>query len=109
MNGRATLYLILAVIGALAPLTLGGIFIGEHGLDLAELSDQLTENAAAAAVLADATVSSIVFWVWMSREAPRVGVRSWWTFVVANLLVGLSFALPLFLYYRERRLSASAA
>jgi len=36
-------------------------------------------------------------------------MRRWWPFVVANLLVGLSFALPLFLYFRERRRDTAPA
>jgi hypothetical protein len=31
-------------------------------------------------------------------------VSSWGIYVAASLLVGLSFALPLFLYVREKRL-----
>jgi hypothetical protein len=29
---------------------------------------------------------------------------NWWLFVLASIVIGLSFALPLFLYVREPRL-----
>jgi hypothetical protein len=40
-------------------------------------------------------------------EGPRAGVRRWWLFIPATLLVGLCFGLPLFLLPRERALSHS--
>ena len=103
---RATIFLLLAVIGTALPLALGVAFVADEGLDLAEFADQATANTVAVLGVADLTVSSVVFWVWMSREGPRVGIDRWWLFIVPNLLVGLSSALPLFLYARERRLAA---
>jgi spore maturation protein SpmA len=88
----------LAVIGAIAPIALLGVFIADHGLG--DVIDGVFGNAAAAAVLADVAISSLVFWVWLWREAPRLGVSPW-PYMAANVLVGLSFALPLFLYRRS--------
>jgi uncharacterized protein DUF2834 len=109
VDNRATLYLVLAVIGAIVPTVIFGIFLADHGLDFGELNEQLFENPAAAAITADVSLSSIVFWIWMSTEAPRVGIRTWWPFVIGNLFIGLCFALPLFLYFRERRQDAIPA
>jgi hypothetical protein len=100
-------YLALAVLGAIAPLVLFTIFFAQEGFDLGELVDQVFGTPIAAAVMADLTASSVVFWVWLFREAPRIGVKPL-PYVAANLFVGLCFALPLFLYAREKRaLSAS--
>ncbi len=109
VNSRATIYLVLTALGLLVPLVLFGVSVADNGLELGEVGDELYENPVLLAVAADLSLSSIVFWVWMSREAPKVGVRAWWPFVVANLILGLCFALPLFLYYRERRLGEAAA
>jgi len=31
-------------------------------------------------------------------------MKYWWAYLIATMTVGLSFALPLFLYFRERKL-----
>jgi uncharacterized membrane protein YuzA (DUF378 family) len=95
---RQRVWLLLAVIGALAPSLLLGVFIAHDGLG--DVIDGIFGNAASAAVFADVAISSLVFWVWLWREAARIGLSPW-PYVAANLLVGLSFALPLFLYRRS--------
>jgi Terpene cyclase DEP1 len=101
------LYLAVAVIGAVAPVVLGVLFVREHGLDVGEMGRQLFATTIATLAFVDLAVSSLAFWVWLAVEGSRVGVRRW-PFVAANLLVGLCFALPLFLYVRSGRLERSA-
>jgi len=108
-SGRANVYLALAVLGFLAPLAFGIAFIADHGLDGGEMLDQLFANTVSTLVIIDLTISAIAFWVWLSQEAPRIGIRRWWPFVVATVAVGLCFALPLFLYLRETRRPAGPA
>jgi hypothetical protein len=55
----------------------------------------------------DLTISVIVFWIYAFVEARRLRMKNPWVYVLATLLVGLSFALPLFLHFRERQLEAS--
>jgi hypothetical protein len=103
---RRSLYLALAVLGAIAPVVLFGVFFAQEGFDLGEMVDQIFGSPASAAVMADVSIASIAFWVWLFREAPRIGVSAW-PYVAGNLLVGLCFALPLFLYVREKRTSGA--
>jgi len=49
-------------------------------------------------------VSSIVLWVFVLTEGRRAGVKHLWAPLAANLAVGVSLGLPLFLYLRETRL-----
>ena len=96
-------YLCAAIIGAIAPYaTYFGYlayFLGSSGaLGLA------WGSAISAATLVDFTISCLVFWPFLYAESKRVGIRFWWAFIPANLVIGLSFALPAFLYVRERRL-----
>jgi hypothetical protein len=35
-------------------------------------------------------------------------MKNLWAYVVCNLAVGVSFALPLFLFFRERKIEAEA-
>jgi hypothetical protein len=53
-------------------------------------------------------VSSLVLWFLVYLEGRRSGIRHLWLPVAANLLVGVSLGLPLFLYMRERRLEQVA-
>jgi hypothetical protein len=46
----------------------------------------------------------LVVLIWITREAHRVRLANVWAFWVLTLLFGLGGTLPLFLYFRERRL-----
>lgn len=52
----------------------------------------------------DVIVSSLVLWTFVIVEGRRAGVRHLWAPIAANLAVGVSLGLPLFLYMREARL-----
>jgi hypothetical protein len=102
-----TFYLFAAVIGAILPyLTYFGYLAyvpGSSGaLSLAYA------NPIAAATLADFTISCLVFWPFVFAECARLKIKLWWLFIIANVFIGLSFALPAFLYVRERRTLSGA-
>jgi len=48
-------------------------------------------------------------WVFVLVDGRRTGVRHRWAPIAANLAVGVSLGLPLYLFMRERRLEASGA
>jgi hypothetical protein len=54
----------------------------------------------------DVIVSSLVLWLFVFSEGRRRGMRNLWLYVACNLAVGVSLALPLFLFFRERQLNA---
>jgi hypothetical protein len=56
----------------------------------------------------DLIISAIVFWVFLYREAQRYHMGNRWVYVVTTLIIGPSFALPLFLYFRESRIETLA-
>jgi hypothetical protein len=98
-----SLYLIAAIFGAIAPYAVYFGFLefvpGSSGaLSLA------WGSPIAAATLTDFTISCLVFWPFVFVEAKRHGIRCPWFYVVTNVLIGLSFALPAFLYSREKAL-----
>jgi hypothetical protein len=99
-----TLYLALCVAGVVLPYSQLIPFLREHGLDLRLLLDQLFSNRIGGFFGWDVIVSSIVLWVFVFVEGRRAGVRHLWAPLAANLAVGVSLGLPLFLYLRERRL-----
>lgn len=52
-------------------------------------------------------VSSLVLWLFVFAEGLRIRMTKLWIYVVCNLAVGVSLALPLFLFFRERTLMRS--
>ena len=93
-------YLLLAVLGAVVPYLFFFEFFAESGIDLALFVAALFANGAAGGFTADLLITSSVFWVYMftRREGPAP-----WLFVLLNLTIGLSCALPAYLYAVTRR------
>lgn len=94
-----SLYLFLAVVGAVVPY----LFFVQHfaaaGLGLGDFLAALFVNGAAGGFAADLLIASLVFWIYLFARGE--GVRAL-VFVALNLLIGLSCALPAYLYVRAR-------
>ena len=93
-------YLVLSIIGLVLPYSQLIPFISQNGLDLPLFWSQLFTNQASSADGLDLFISSIVFWIFLFREGTRLQMKLLWIYVVLNLTIGLSFALPLFLAMR---------
>ena len=96
-------YALLCVLGTILPAMQFFPFLRDHGLDLRRFVDQLFATPVSGFFGMDVVVSSIVLWVFVVVEGRRAGVRRLWAPVAANLVVGVSLGLPLFLYMREAR------
>lgn len=94
-------YLILMVIGFVVPYYFFISFLMAHGLDPRELVRQLFSTYISTFFAVDLIIASIVFIVYLRREALRCSMENWWVYLVPLFTVGLSLALPLFLYVRE--------
>ena len=101
---KKNIYLILAVLGFIAPYYFFLQMPAEDGFNLPLLIQPFFANNFMKGAAMDLTISVIVFWFFMFTEASRLQMKNPWLYLLATLLVGLSFALPLFLYFRERRL-----
>ena len=97
-----TFYLAMAVIGTVIPWLFFGSFFTLHGPDIPLFLQSLFVNGAAGGFSADVLISILVFWVWSGRDAAKANVARWWLVLPAGFFVGLSLALPLYLYLRER-------
>lgn len=104
-----TIYLVLCVIGAALPLSQLLPFLRDHGLDLQLMVAQLFANPISSFFGLDVIVSSVVVWLFVAVEGRRAGVSHLWAPIAASLLVGVSLALPLFLYLREAALTRKPA
>lgn len=94
------LYLLLAVLGALVPYLFFFGFIAEAGLDLPAFVAALFANGAAGGFTADLLITSVVFWIYAfsQKDGPAP-----WLFILLNLTIGLSCALPAYLYVVTKR------
>jgi ketosteroid isomerase-like protein len=100
-RAASTAYLVLAVLGAVLPWA---FFLGfsAAGGTAAGFVPALFVNGAAGGFTADLLVSSVAFWVFLFTDARRRRVGRPWLYVAVNLFVGLSCALPLYLWRRAR-------
>jgi multisubunit Na+/H+ antiporter MnhB subunit len=100
------LYLILAILGAALPLSQLIPFLTTHGLDLPLFFRHLFQSPVSGFFGMDVIVSSVVLWVFVFSEGRRRRMKNLWIYVLCNLSVGVSLALPLFLFARERSLNS---
>ena len=98
------LYLAAAILGTILPLRFFVPFVLANGLDLSLFFQQLFQNNVSSFFGVDVIVSSLFLWLFVFSEGRRRRMSKLWIYVVSNLLVGVSLALPLFLFFRERRL-----
>ncbi len=96
------LYLVLAIVGAVVPYAFFIQFFLSEGINLGAFVRALFANPAAAGFTADLLLTSAVFWLFMFQQRSRKKGPSPAVFIVLNLLIGLSCAVPAYLYVRER-------
>jgi|SRR5208282_48913 len=99
-----TMYLVLCLVGALVPYSQFVPWVFEHGMNLSLFVRELFVNRISVFFGMDVLVSAVVLVVFIRIESTRLSIRRRWVPVLAVLLVGVSLALPLFLYMREARL-----
>lgn len=99
-------YLIAAILGTVLPLSQFIPFLTANGLDLPLFTRQLFHNQVSSFFAMDVLVSSVVLWIFVFSEGRRRGMSKLWLYVVCSLTVGVSLGLPLFLFFRERKINA---
>jgi hypothetical protein len=102
------LYLVAAILGTILPLSQLIPFLTAYGFDIPLLFRQLFQTYASGFFALDVIVSSVVLWLFVYMEGRRLRMRYLWLYVLCNLAVGVSSALPLFLFFRERKLNAGS-
>ena len=106
---RKNIYLTLCILGAAIPYSQFVPWVMENGLQLGLLVRQLFANHISAFFGLDVLVSSVVLLVFMRVEGKVGRVRFRWLAIVGLCAVGVSLALPLFLYLRESALEENVA
>ena len=93
-------WLLLAIVGAVAPWYFLFGYFSENSISPSAFIAAAAANDAAAAFVADLVISSIVFWICMYSRRPTGPPL--WPFVLINLFIGLSCALPAYLWAASR-------
>jgi hypothetical protein len=95
------LYLSLAVLGGLIPYLFFFEFIKLEGINVPLFVESLFVNSAAAGFSIDLVISSFVFWLFMFQQKRETTAPTPYLFIILNLTIGLSCALPAYLYTKE--------
>ena len=103
------IYLLLAILGGVVPYIFFLQFFTTSGFDLNAFIGGLFANGAAAGFSADLIISSMAFWLAAWELNRRDNGPSPWPFIALTLVIGLSFALPLYLFLRHFQREQKAA
>ncbi len=88
-----------AVVGTIGPWVFFGRYLAGGGALVGFVGDIFSNDLGAGAWV-DLLVSGTVFMVWSFVDSRRRNLSGWWIHVVALWTVGLSLALPLYLFRR---------
>lgn len=103
MSAKRTVYLVLAIAGLVVPWYFNLQFFADAGLR--EFIEATGANPAVRSISNDLFIATVTGSVWMYLESKRIGMRFAWLYILIAFLVAFSFALPLYLYMREARIS----
>src|SRR5216110_2325801 len=98
---RQDAYLFLAIVDFIVPYYFLISFLLAHGLDGRLILRQLFGTSISTFFATDLLISGLVFLLFWQSETNRLVMKHRWVYVLALCTVGLSLALPLFLWARE--------
>jgi len=81
-------------VGTVVPYLFFFQFFAEHGVNLPAFVSGVFANGAAGGFGADLLITSLAFWIYLYQ----VGEKKLWLYVILNLTIGMSCAVPLYLY-----------
>jgi len=96
------LYFGLMIVGAAVPYYFFVQFFLANGVSISSFTEGLFANGAAGGFSADLLISSFIFWLFMYQNQKENGGPRPYIFIALNLFIGLSCALPAYLYVREK-------
>ncbi len=92
----------------MAPYSFIGQFLMTHGLNMAEFKAQMWSTPIGSFMAAAFLIASFVTLIFVFTEGRRLKMRGLWLPLLASILVGVSCALPLFLYLRSMVINKEA-
>lgn len=106
MSVKSVIYLILAILGLVVPWYYNLQFFQTAGF--MDFANESSANIAAKSVSLDLFIATVAGSVWMFFESKKLGMKFGWLYIFLGFFVAFSFAAPLFLFMRERKLEASS-
>lgn len=103
-------YLLLTIIGTILP----NIFVVKESIQSGnyllyarplETFQQMFANNPASAFVTDLLFIVILFLVWSYQESKRLNIKNIWFVWLYTFALGLAGGLPLFLYFRSKKLA----
>jgi hypothetical protein len=94
------LYLAIAILGTILPLYLFSQFLLENGVNFPLFLRHMMANDIASFFAWDVIISSLAVITLVLTEWKRLRMKNLWLYVLLNLTIGISLALPAFLYIR---------
>jgi hypothetical protein len=92
------IFLILAIVGAILPYIFFIQFFSSEGVNLSSFVSALFVNGAIGGITVDLLFTSFVFWIYIFyRKSTQEGPNPI-LFIILNLTIGLSCAIPAYLY-----------
>ena len=95
------IFLVSAILGFLIPYYYFIGFLFDEGINSEMMFNQIFESRMAAFFTWDVIISSIACIAFIIYESKRLKIEHFWVYILFNLLVGVSLALPAFLYKRQ--------
>ena len=96
------IYLFISILGTLIPFVIFIPWIGVNGIDLQLFISEWFANRISQFFAADFIISWLCFILFMVTDNQKNHVKYWWISLIGNFCIGLSFALPFYLFLRER-------
>jgi len=96
------LYLVLAIVGAIVPYVFYFQFIQTEGMNFPLFISSIFANNPARGFTADVLMATGVFWVFIFHRASQSKGPKPALFFVLSWTIGLSCALPAYLYANEK-------
>jgi hypothetical protein len=100
------IYLILAVIGIILPMSQFIPAAAEGSFSVAGMAAEMTATRTVTGIALDFLVAVAAGFTFGLFEIRRLKIRRWWIPLIGTFFIGFSFGLPFFLHLRERALAA---
>lgn len=94
----------LAILGVILPYTQFVPWSNANGFNLSLMISQMFVNQIASGIAIDALLAALVIVVFILFDTKQIKVKYWWLSIIGIFVSGISFALPFYLYLRERSL-----
>ena len=100
---RQKVFLSSAVVGLVSTWYFNiAFFLKEESINIFLFFKEAYVSEVSTSLTNDIVVVAFAFLFWAGSEAKRHQMKNYWSYPLLTVFVALAFALPLFMYYREK-------